>query len=188
MSGEKDGSLEDRISTLEKLLPGATVFRAMPNINVLVGMSATAVAPRGRKGWEEIDGVLRCFGRVYWVPEEYLDAWTALAGSGPAFIAEIVDAMVLGAVAAGMPRNLAYQAILDVLEGTAKLLRENIDRDPAVMRDMVTTPCGHSRKGADGDGVPRGQISPYVHRRGGVQGVQGDRDEDYAEPREPSTQ
>ena len=136
-----------KLSTLERLLHGAKVFRAMPNINVLIGMSSTAVTPIGREGWEVIDKILRCFGKVYWVPEEYLDAWTALIGSGPAFIAEIVDALVLGAIAVGMPRSLAYQAILDVLEGTARLLRKNLDKHPAVLRDMVTTPAGTTIRG-----------------------------------------
>ena len=49
-------------------------------------------------------------------------------------------------MAVGMPRSLAYQAILNVLEGTAKLL-ENIDKHPAVMRDMITTPVGTAVRG-----------------------------------------
>ena len=47
----------------------------------------------------------RFFGKVYWVPEEFLDIWTGLAGSDPAFIAEIIDAVALGAVGSGMPKG-----------------------------------------------------------------------------------
>jgi pyrroline-5-carboxylate reductase len=90
-------------------------------------------------------------GEVYWVPEELLDVWTSLVGSGPAFIAEIVDALVLGAVAVGMPRDLAYKSILDVLEGTAKYLMVRNDH-PANMRDEVITPGGTTIRGDNGHG------------------------------------
>ena len=137
-----------KLSTLREALTGAIVYRAMPNINALVGSSATAVTTdsNGREYKEIIEEMLACMGTVYWVPEEILDVWTGLAGSGPAFLAEIIDAMVLGAVAVGMPRDLAYNAILDVLEGTAKLLK-NRHVHPVEMRDEVTTPGGTTIKG-----------------------------------------
>lgn len=137
-----------RLSTLERLLKGAYVFRAMPNLNALVRHSTTAVTSRYRRTdvAEKVEKLLRYFGSVYWVPEEYIDIWTSLAGSSPAFLAEIVDALALGAVAAGMKRELAYMAILDTLEGTAKLLRSR-EIHPAVMRDEVTTPAGTTIRG-----------------------------------------
>ncbi len=137
-----------RLSTLERVLKGAYVFRAMPNLNALVRHSTTAVTSRYKGTGEasKVEKLLRCFGSVYWVPEEYIDIWTSLAGSSPAFLAEIVDALVLGAVAAGMKRELAYMAILDTLEGTAKLLRSR-EIHPAVMRDEVTTPAGTTIRG-----------------------------------------
>ncbi len=137
-----------KLSTLREALTGAIVYRAMPNINALVGLSATAVSTdsNGREYRGLIEEMLTCMGTVYWVPEEILDVWTGLAGSGPAFLAEIIDAMVLGAVAVGMPRDLAYNAILDVLEGTAKLLK-NRRVHPVEMRDEVTTPAGTTIKG-----------------------------------------
>lgn len=137
-----------KLSTLKEALTGAIVYRAMPNINALVGFSATAVTtdPYGGKYKGIIEEMLACMGTVYWVPEEILDVWTGLAGSGPAFLAEIIDAMVLGAVAVGMPRDLAYNAILDVLEGTTRLLK-NRQIHPVEMRDEVTTPGGTTIKG-----------------------------------------
>ncbi len=137
-----------KLSTLKEALKGAIVYRAMPNINALVGLSATAVTTdsNGDKHRELIEELLSCMGTVYWVPEEIIDVWTSLAGSGPAFLAEIVDAMVLGAVAVGMPRDLAYNAILDVLEGTAKLLKTR-HIHPVEVRDEVTTPAGTTIRG-----------------------------------------
>lgn len=130
------------LRTLRHHLRGAEVFRAMPNINALVGKSSTAVAgDRGSGNAPIIEKIFSTLGRVHWVPEDLIDAWTGLAGSGPAYIAEIVDGLILGALAVGMPRDLALETILDVLEGTAELLRR-YRMHPAQMRDEVTTPAG----------------------------------------------
>jgi len=137
-----------KLETLSRVLRGAKVFRAMPNINTLVSKSATAIATNDNNSDDRstVENVLRCFGSVYWVPEEYLDIWTSLVGSGPAFIAEIIDGLVLGAVSSGMTRDVAYRAILDMIEGTVKLLRE-LDSHPIEVRDEVTTPSGTTIQG-----------------------------------------
>ena len=135
-----------RVKTLEKLFPGAIVYRAMPNINAVIGRSTTAVTPL-REGEHSVivDLMFRCMGSVYWIPEELFDVWTALIGSGPAFIAEIVDALVLGAVSAGMPRDIAYRAVLDMIASTTRLLEDNMH--PSQLRDLVATPAGTTIRG-----------------------------------------
>ncbi|MEM4498576.1 MAG: pyrroline-5-carboxylate reductase [Sulfolobales archaeon] len=137
-----------KLNTLSSVLLGAKIFRAMTNINASVKKASTAISTLNGNDHEKrvVEELFKCLGTVYWVPEEYIDIWTALAGSGPAFISEIVDALVLGAVASGMPRDIAYKAILDVLEGTAILLK-NKNVHPAEIRDEVTTPGGTTIKG-----------------------------------------
>lgn len=136
------------LSTLQRVLEGAEVYRAMPNLNAFVGKSATAIAENG-VGYRKdiVDAIFKLLGTTYWVPEEYLDVWTGLAGSGPAFLAEIVDALAMGAVASGLNRELAYKAILDVLEGTALLLKTRENIHPAQLRDEVATPAGTTIRG-----------------------------------------
>lgn len=137
-----------KLRTLELLLKDAELYRAMPNINTYVRKSSTAIAYLNKAEHKnKVENLFRCIGSVYWVPEEIIDAWTALAGSGPAYIAEIIDALVLGGIAAGMPRDLAYMAILDVLEGTAQLLRNNSKIHPLEVRDEVITPAGTTIRG-----------------------------------------
>ncbi|BFH73720.1 pyrroline-5-carboxylate reductase [Sulfurisphaera javensis] len=131
-----------KISTLVRLT-GAKVYRAMPNINAIVGKATTALAEEKD---EEIEKIFKTLGSVYWVSEELLDAWTAIIGSGPAFIAEIIDAFALGAVACGMPRDLAYEAILDMVEGTVTTLKRE-KTHPVLLRDQVTTPAGTTIRG-----------------------------------------
>jgi len=108
-----------RTSTLSSLMPNAEIYRAMPNINALVGI--LQLLKEEGEGKSDVERIFKSLGSVYWVPEDMLDAWTALIG--PAFVSEIIDAFALGAVAYGMPRDLAYNSILDTIEGTVKMLR-----------------------------------------------------------------
>lgn len=131
-----------RVDTLVEMIGNHRVFRSMINLASEVGIAAVGVSPPVA----EVTRVLSSLGSVYWIQEEYLDTWTGLVGSGTAFVAEIVDALSLGAVASGMFRELAYRAVLDVLEGTAQLLRyRNVH--PSVLRDDVTTPAGTTIQG-----------------------------------------
>ncbi|MCG3109305.1 Pyrroline-5-carboxylate reductase [Metallosphaera sp. J1] len=134
-----------RLDTLRKVMVDAQVFRAMPNVNAVVNMSTTAITGEG-PGRELVDSLFRSIGVTYWVNEDMMDVWTALVGSGPAFVSEIVDGLVLGAVSSGMPRDLAYSAVLDVLKGTAENLK-NHKGHPVEVRDNVTTPAGTTIRG-----------------------------------------
>ena len=131
-----------RRRTLEAATSAEAVYRAMPNINVLIGKSTTAVTgPRGN-GWDsKVEELLSCMGSVYWVPEEWLDPWTALVGSAPAYISVLIDALVLGGVAVGLPRDLGLSAVIDTVKATAEML-EKRPVHPAQVRDEVTTPAG----------------------------------------------
>jgi pyrroline-5-carboxylate reductase len=133
--------------TLERILQANTVYRAMPNINIRIGMSTTALS-----GVVDgvnsviVDNMFRCAGTTYWVPEEWLDVWTALVGSLPAYIAVIVDSLVLGAVSMGLPRDIAMKAVLDTFKATAEHLSTST-LHPAELRDEVTTPAGVTIEG-----------------------------------------
>lgn len=130
------------LRVLRRALPGAELYRAMPNLNALVKKSSTAVAYQGEAPSKElVIELFRCIGNVYEIPEQLIDAWTAAIGSGPAIIAEIIDALILGSLAVGIPRQLAYNAVLEMLEGTASYLRARPEH-PAQLRDEVTTPGG----------------------------------------------
>jgi len=127
---------------LRKTLPGAEIYRAMPNLNAAVKRSATGLVAPGNAQYKElIKSVLSCMGRVYELPEQLIDAWTAVAGSGPAIIVEFIDSMILAALAVGIPRDLAYDAVLESIIGTVEYLRTR-PVHPAQLRDEVTTPGG----------------------------------------------
>jgi pyrroline-5-carboxylate reductase len=128
-------------SILAKRIP---LFRAMPNIPVVVEEGATAVAgnsattPEQRKVVEKIFGALGC---VVFVEESQLDAVTALSGSGPAYIYMIIEALIDGGKKMGLSHDVATRLTEQTVLGAAKLVRET-KLHPAVLRDAVVTPGG----------------------------------------------
>lgn len=134
------------LNTIKETFPNAKIFRAMPNINAFIRKSTTALTydPSTRVSEEDrrlVEQLFKCIGSVYWIPEEYMDTWTSLIGSTPAFLAEIIDALVLGAVMTGMPRHLAQEALLDAVKATMEHL-QTVPVHPLELRDEVTTPGG----------------------------------------------
>jgi pyrroline-5-carboxylate reductase len=104
-----------------------------------------AVVARGRYATEEhertVQRIFECVGRAQVLPESKMDAVTALSGSGPGFVALVIEAMADGGVAAGLPRDVALELAAQTVLGTAKLAIER-HIHPGVLKDMVASPAG----------------------------------------------
>lgn len=132
------------LSRLERHLPGAKVVRAMTNMAAAVGEAATAYAPGAGVASTDLETanfILRRLGEVVELPESQLDAVTALSGSGPAYIAILIDALVTAGLKVGLPRDTAFKLATQTLVGTAKLL-QGTNMGITELRDAVTTPAG----------------------------------------------
>lgn len=138
------------LSTIEGALPAGTpVVRAMPNTPALVGKGAAAIAAGTAATAEDIDwaeSVLSAVGVVSRVPETLLDAVTGLSGSGPAYVFVVLDALIEGGVAAGLPRDVAESLAGQTLLGAASLYLEG-DQSPGELRAAVTSPGGTTAAG-----------------------------------------
>ncbi len=132
------------LARLEAAFPAAAVVRAMPNTPATVGAGMTAIAA-GRHADSEAIALAReifeAVGSVVEVPESMMDAVTGLSGSGPAYVALVVEALADGGVAAGLPRAIAQQLALQTVLGTATLIRDG-NLHPALLKDQVTSPGG----------------------------------------------
>ena len=132
------------LDRLQRLFPGHRVVRAVPNTPALVGQGLTALAwgetisPEQRL---QVRALFAGVSEVLELPEAKLDAFLALTSSGPAFVALMAEAMADGAVAAGLPRDLAHRLAHRTLAGTAALLDQR-QLHPASLKDMVTSPGG----------------------------------------------
>ncbi|OKH38728.1 pyrroline-5-carboxylate reductase [[Phormidium ambiguum] IAM M-71] len=132
------------LSKLEKAFPVQPVIRTMPNTPATVGAGISAIAAGKKVTPEHLEQAKRIFqavGEVVEVPESMLDAVTGLSGSGPAYVAILIEALSDGGVAAGLPRAIASQLALQTVFGTAQLLKES-GMHPAELKDRVTSPGG----------------------------------------------
>jgi pyrroline-5-carboxylate reductase len=75
------------------------------------------------------------------VAERYMDAVTAVSGSGPAYFALIAEAMIEAGILLGLSREISTQLVVQTMLGTAKLLRDE-RLHPVELREMVTSPGG----------------------------------------------
>ena len=97
-------SLQDDLSA------GTAVVRVMPNTPMMVGKGVCAVATGRFVSQEQADAVtelLSAVGAVVEVAEEDMDAVTALAGSSPAYIYLVAEALIDAGVNLGLTREVA---------------------------------------------------------------------------------
>jgi pyrroline-5-carboxylate reductase len=132
---------------LEKLcayLPKSALVRAMPNTPALIGEGMAGLA-RG-KGTTDPQmavalGLFAAVGKSLEVDESHMDIVTALAGSGPAFVFVMIDALADGAVRLGLRRDAAVAIAAQMVQGAARMVVQT-GSHPAVLKDQVTTPGG----------------------------------------------
>ncbi len=125
----------------------ARVVRAMPNIGITIERGVTAVAPGSRSTNEDVKaacGIFSTMGRCLVVEERYMDAITAITGSGPAFIAMIAEALWESGLLLGIPTDVAWELSLGALETSVELLRF---KRPWDIIEEVTTPGGVTIRG-----------------------------------------
>ncbi|WP_448561429.1 pyrroline-5-carboxylate reductase [Trichothermofontia sp.] len=132
------------LSHLETTFPQYPIIRAMPNTPAIVGAGMTAITPNQLVTPDQLALAQQIFGAVGEVlelPESAMDAVTALSGSGPGYVAVVIEALADGGVAAGLPRPVALQLALKTVQGTAELL-QSTGMHPAQLKDRVTSPGG----------------------------------------------
>jgi pyrroline-5-carboxylate reductase len=122
----------------------ARIVRVMPNTPALVLQGATAVARGPGLGPDDLATVEEIFGavgRVVVLDESQLDAVTGLSGSGPGYVAIVIEALADGGVKMGLDRATAMTLATQTVRGAAQLLAET-GLHPAALKDMVASPGG----------------------------------------------
>lgn len=134
------------LDALHTALPGAaTIVRAMPNLPARIGMSCTAFSTRSAPDAPSVRSaseILRAVGpAVFFVPEELMDAFTAVAGSGPAYLFLLAEAMEAGARETGFDALQARAIVRATLAGASALL-DRTPQDAQTLRSSVTSKGG----------------------------------------------
>jgi pyrroline-5-carboxylate reductase len=127
----------------------ARLIRVMPNTPALVLEGVTAVAKAEGLEADDLETAGEIFsavGRVVVLGEELMDAVTGLSGSGPAYIAVVIESLADGGVRMGLDRITAMTLATQTVLGAATLLRET-GLHPGAVKDMVCSPGGTSIAG-----------------------------------------
>jgi pyrroline-5-carboxylate reductase len=116
----------------------------MPNTAATVQEGIAGVCAGAHASDDDLglaEDVLAHLGAVVRLPERYMDAVTAVSGSGPAYFALLAEAMIEAGILLGLSREISTQLVVQTMFGTAKLLRDE-HIHPVELREAVTSPGG----------------------------------------------
>jgi pyrroline-5-carboxylate reductase len=136
------------LSYLQSKLRTKKLIRVMPNTPAIVqeGMSVMSLCECfSDKDIAAVREIFMSVGKVLTMPEKYMDAVTALSGSGPAFIALFIECLIDAGTNMGLSRDNASELAIQTLIGTAKLIDTGMS--PEKLREMVTSPGGTTAAG-----------------------------------------
>jgi pyrroline-5-carboxylate reductase len=132
------------VSVFESALEGVPVIRAMPNTPSAVDLGMTAYTV-GSSATEEhstrAQEVLSAVGETIEVPEDLLDAVTAVSGTGPAYVFLMAEALIEAAIREGLPHHAAEKLVHQTVRGAGELLSTS-DKSAFRLRGEVTSPGG----------------------------------------------
>ncbi len=133
------------VATLrEGLGKPARLIRVMPNTPALVLEGVTAIARAEGLESGDLEMAQELFGavgRVVVLDEDALDAVTGLSGSGPAYVAIVIESLADGGVKMGLDRATAMTLATQTVLGSARLILET-GTHPGQLKDMVSSPGG----------------------------------------------
>lgn len=134
-----------RLEQLAKgLLDDARLVRVMPNTPALVGAGASGYCLGKNTTAADaklVQKLLDATGIAYEVNQQQLDAVTGLAGSGPAYVYAMIEALADGGVLAGLPRDMAMSLAAQTLRGAAEMVLQTGEH-PGRLKDNVASPGG----------------------------------------------
>ena len=128
---------------------GYPVIRIMPNTPARIGEGVVIYDYNDRCKEADVKAVLEALapaGLLDHLPEKLIDAGSALAGSGPAFVSVFMEALADAGVSCGLPRKTAMEYAARTLIGTARLMLQTGDH-PGKMKDAVCSPGGSTIAG-----------------------------------------
>ncbi len=132
------------LATLKENIEAKFYVRSMPNLAASYQKSMTTLFGDESFKQEAIE-ICESFGKALWLSsEKEIDIATGVAGSGPAFLALVAEALSDGAVKEGLKRDDAYTLVRGLFEGFSPLLNE---KHPAIIKDEVMSPGGTTAAG-----------------------------------------
>ncbi|MBS0604119.1 MAG: pyrroline-5-carboxylate reductase [Verrucomicrobia bacterium] len=155
------------VAVLKSHFPHALVLRTMPNLGMICGEGVIGLVDdpnMGADGKNTIDSLMEGVGLCLWMPENKVDAVTALSGSGIGFVLVMIEAMIDGGVHLGFTSIESREIVLKTMEGAVALMRES-GKHPAELKLQISSPGGTTIAGLkvmEETGVRSGIIKTLV--------------------------
>ena len=124
------------------------IIRAMPNTPASIGMGVSALTNNHLvtlKDKTRAENIFNSVGISCWLKEASFDLYTALIGSGPAYVFYLIEALQLSAEKLGLDKDLSKTLIIEMITGSAVLAKES-KLSPSSLRKKVTSPGGVTEK------------------------------------------
>ncbi len=120
------------------------VIRLMPNTPCLIGEGVVVLSSgkfTSKTDMDAVEEMVKCLGMTLNLKEEYMNAVTALSGSGPGYVFLFLEALVDGGVNVGLDRQTATDLAVQTLSGAAKMVQATGKSLPE-LKSSVTSPGG----------------------------------------------
>jgi pyrroline-5-carboxylate reductase len=130
-------------TSLHAVFRAKNIVRTMPNVAVTVKKGTVAIAKENveESVLQTVEFLFSTCANTVRVLESQMDAVTGLSGSGPAFVFQFVEALAMGGVKTGLPRDVAMNLALSTVEGSIEMLRDS-KLNPGELTANVCSPAG----------------------------------------------
>lgn len=131
------------LAQLGEYLSGHRIIRMMPNLAVINGKGLLGIClekPLNGNDEKLIAELCEPLGKTYFLPENKMNAFTSLVGSGPAFFFVMMEAMVEAGISMGFSARDAQGLVNQMVEGSISLLEGS--KHPGDMKWQITSPAG----------------------------------------------
>lgn len=128
---------------IKQKLPHQEVLRVMPNLPLTIQKGTIALAndTTSEKNLNVAENLFKNMGTTVQVPEHLMDAVTGLSGSGPAYVFDFIEGLILGGVKMGLDREAAKSLTISTIEGAVGLFK-NSNQEATSLIEMVSSPGG----------------------------------------------
>ncbi|MGE6260767.1 pyrroline-5-carboxylate reductase [Heyndrickxia sporothermodurans] len=133
----------------EEKLVNQPVIRVMPNTSSMIGESATAISIGNNVSESQLEWakmLLRSIGEVYVIPDQYMDIFTGIAGSGPAYFYYFMEQMEQVGIEGGLSEQQIRSIVSQIVLGAAKMVLSKLG-SPEELRKNVAAPNGPTEAG-----------------------------------------
>ncbi|MFI0435473.1 MAG: pyrroline-5-carboxylate reductase [Parachlamydiaceae bacterium] len=137
------------LESLQNDFPSPTIIRIMPNLAMRYGEGIIGVVDTPALSLEiknSLEELLAPLGLLYWLQESQIDALASLAGSGPAFILTLVEAMIEAGIAMGFKAKDAKNLTLKMMQGSLTMI-EKSDTPLCELKWQIASPGGTTIEG-----------------------------------------